>query len=280
MKNNGFYKFILPLKKDLFNELSNSTAFEDVAKGRKGNHLVNLSEKGVPIVRTTTIYSKPAHNFSMIHHLIVESIKSEANHNSQIQGVPLHFNNALIEIYDPSYTKMKYHSDQCLDLDANSYIALFSCYEQPDNSPESALRKLKVKSKTTDEEFECLLENNSVVLFSLSTNTKFFHKIVLESCENVKPRYADNRWLGITFRQSKTFIHFKDNLPYFPNEELLKLADDSQSKEFYQLRAQENNSVHFIYPDLTYTLSISDTMIPSAFLPDCCFLTISGNVDL
>ena len=263
MKNLHFYKFKLPLENNLFDELSNSVDLEDVGKGRKGNHLVNLSEKGIPIVRTTTKYNKPAHNFSTIHNRVIDGINDVVKNNNETPFPSLSFNNALIEIYDSSYFKMKYHSDQCLDLATDSYIALFSCYERPDDLTENALRKLKVKSKTTDEEFEFSLENNSVILFSLATNTKFMHKIVLES-SNKQRLDSDNKWLGITFRKSKTFIHFKDDLPYFPNGEPLKLADEIQQKEFYKLRGQENKSIDFLYPTITYTLSISDTMIPKS----------------
>jgi hypothetical protein len=253
MQNHSFYKLILPFQRNLFRELSNFVDFEAVAKGRKGNLLVRPSQERVPIVRTTTLYNKPAHSFSTIHNQIVESIKNEA----PIQGA-LDFNNALIEIYDRDYTKMKYHSDQALDLEDDSYIALFSCYERPDELSQNALRKLKVQCKTTQEMFEFTLENHSVILFSLATNTQFMHKIVLESSESVK----ENRWLGITFRKSKTFIHFKADLPYFSDGKLLKLADNQQSKTFYQLRGQENKGIHFIYPEIPYTLSVSDTIMP------------------
>lgn len=261
-ENPSFYKFILPLKKDLFNELSNSVDFEEVVKGRKGNHLVNLIEERIPIVRTTTKYNMPAHNFSRIHHMIVESINGVVKNNKDVQFPPLSFNNALIEIYGREYFKMKYHSDQCLDLDADSYIALFSCYERPDDLSEKMLRKLKAKSKTTDEEFEFYLENNSVILFPLSANTKFLHKIVLDSGSNQKSSESDNKWLGITFRKSKTFIQFKNNLPCFPNGDILTLADETQMKEFYKLRGEENRNMDFNYPDITYTISISDTINP------------------
>ncbi len=258
MANHPFYKFILPVQKDLFQELSQSVDFEAAAKGRKGNHLVRPSDGKVPIVRTTTKYNSAAHRFSTIHNSIAESIKQEVSNKHKIQGESLDFNNALIEIYDETYTKMKFHSDQCLDLEENSYIALFSCYERPDELTQYTLRKLKVQSKTTEESFEFLLENNSVILFSLSTNAEFLHKIVLEGGKN----HSNNKWLGMTFRKSKTFIHFEKNLPYFSNGALLKLADEAQSKAFYHWRTQENNSINFIYPNIPYTLSISDTLLP------------------
>ncbi|MFK7905270.1 MAG: alpha-ketoglutarate-dependent dioxygenase AlkB, partial [Chitinophagales bacterium] len=179
MKNSNFHTFRLPLKEDLFGELSNSVDFEDGNKGRKGNHLVKLSNEGIPIVRTTTKYNKPAHNFSPIHNSIVDSIKNAVNEINDVQITDLSFNNALIEIYDYRYFKMKYHSDQGLDLEEDSYIALFSCYERPADLSKKTLRKLRVKCKTSHKEFEIVLENNSVVLFSLETNTKFMHKIIL-----------------------------------------------------------------------------------------------------
>ena len=262
MNKSGFYKITLSLESNLFHKLFNSIHFENVAKGRIGNHLVDVGDDGIPIVRTTTQYTIPAHNFSSIHHMLVTCINSTIQ-NDSLDDLPLiHFNNALIEVYDRNYTKMNYHSDQCLDLDAHSYIGLFSCYERPDELSVLSLRKLKVKDKITQEEFEISLTHNSVILFSLSANEKFLHKIVLESVANLKPLELDNRWLGITFRNSKTFIQFKDNLPYFSNGELLELAGDDQKAEFFKIRSQENNNMNFNYPKITYTLSVGDTILP------------------
>ncbi len=262
INDQGFYKFILPLDNNLFPKLSNSVDFEDITKGRKGNHLVARSEQGIPIVRTTTKYTQAAHCFASIHHKIVDKIKSAAQNHNAAPLPELSFNNALIEIYDYNYAKMKYHSDQCLDLEAGSYIALFSCYEQPDHIPDHLLRKLKVRNKMTGKEFEFSLDNNSVILFSLATNTQFQHKIVLDPKPKQQGLESDNRWLGITFRQSKTFIQFKENLPYFPSGKLLQLADEEQKTAFYKWRGQENRSMDFTYPELNYTLSMGDLMIP------------------
>ncbi len=256
----GFHQFTLPLEETLFQRLKNSVDFEDIAKGRKGNHLVNVGETGIPIVRTTSKYNQAAHNFSDIHHSIINSIKNEIDKNDEIQLPTLSFNNALIEIYNRQYAKMGYHSDQSLDLENDSYIALFSCYESPDDF--DFLRKLKVKSKETNEEYELTLTNNSVILFSLPTNFIFSHKIILDSTSKQKPLDLENRWLGITFRQSKTFIQFKDHLPFFQNGQQLTLADENQQKEFYKLRGQEKKSMRFEYPSLSYTLSKSDLMKP------------------
>lgn len=131
--------------------------FESIAKGRMGNHLVKVNDKGVPIVRTTTKYNVPAHDFSAIHHAVVDRI------NDTIVG------NNLVEI--PA---------------------------------------------------QHLLTHHSVILFSLATNTKFLHKIVLDAAPDSKQLESDNRWLGITFCTSKTYIQFEDHLPRFSTENYWK----------------------------------------------------------
>ena len=262
MSSSEFYKITLNLETNLFNELLNVTDFEPIAKGRIGNHLVHVNDHGIPIVRTTTKYNIPAHDFSAIHHMVVDCINDTIGKNN-VAGIPTqHFNNALIEVYDSNYAKMNYHSDQSLDLDNDSYIALFSCYEKPGELSEQHIRKLKVKDKVGDEEFEISLTHNSVILFSIASNTKFLHKIVLDPASNSKPLVPDNKWLGITFRKSKTYIQFEDNLPHFSNGKRLELANKEQETEFYKLRGQENRDLNFVYPDLTYTVNAADTMIP------------------
>ncbi len=257
-----FYKITLPLEKHLFDELFDSVTFEAVTKGRIGNHLVRVQNDEVPIVRTSTIYNIPAFDFSSVHHRIIENLNTAIEKITEESLPIMDFNNALIEVYDCNYATMKYHSDQDLDLEKGSYIGLFTCYENPEGLTEKNIRKLKVKNKENGEEFEVPLTHNSIVLFDLETNSKYLHKIILESQPSLKKMEKDNRWMGLTFRKSKTFIHFKDNLPYFADGTLLTLADEDQKKEFYQLRGSENNNLNFNYPKLTYTLSEADTFIP------------------
>lgn len=262
MNNSGFYKITLPLENDLFSELVHAIDFENVAKGRMGNHLVRVRDEGIPIVRTTTMYTVPAHDFSAIHHKVA-AVVNETIRNNAVESLPLlDFNNALIEVYDCNYATMGYHSDQGMDLEADSYIGLYTCYENPEKLTTKNLRKLKLKDKVTNEESEILLTHNSIVLFSLATNSKFLHKIILESLPSLKKQEKDHKWLGITFRKSKTFIQFKDNKPYFSTGELLEVANEDQKKEFYSLRKEENSAMNYIYPQLSYTLSVADTMIP------------------
>lgn len=260
MSDAAFFKITLDLPSNLFNELLSETEFEPVAKGRIGNHLVHVNGNGIPIVRTTTKYNIPAHDFSAIHHMVAARI-NEHIVKDNLTGVPaLDFNNALIEVYDSSYAKMNYHSDQSLDLDADSYIGLFSCYENPDALTDSQIRKLKIRGKESEAEFEYSLTHHSVILFSVATNTKFLHKIVLEGASTAT---AGNKWLGITFRKSKTFIQFDNDLPRFSDGTLLELANKEQETEFFKLRGQENRSMDFVYPALSYTINVADTMKPT-----------------
>ncbi|MFP3831494.1 alpha-ketoglutarate-dependent dioxygenase AlkB [Chryseobacterium sp. SIMBA_028] len=255
-----FYTITLTTEENLFDPLFNSAEFESTGKGRLGNHLVNTNGLLIPIVRTTTRYATPAVAFSDIHHQLVDHMNDtlRADH----ADIPVqNFNNALIEVYDSTYSKMNYHSDQALDLDSNSFIALFTCYEKPEELEEFHFRKLVIKDKVSNEEAEIILHHNSVVLFSVETNKKFQHKIILNSSSNLNTT-SNNKWLGITFRTSKTYIQFKEELPYFSTGETLTLADQDQESEFFQLRGQENRVLDFIYPNLFYTISNADLLKP------------------
>lgn len=256
----GFYKISLPFENNLFNELSNSVEFEKITNGRIANQLVNIKNNLIPIVRTTSKYCIPAQNFADVHHLITNTINQTVKKDN-LNDFPIqNFNNALIEIYDSQYSKMNYHSDQSLDLEDNSFLGVFSCYEFPNNISEQNNRKLKIKDKTTNEEFEISLNHNSVILFSTETNMKYQHKIVLDN--DTKKPLIENRWLGITFRTSKTYLEFKNKLPFFSNGEQLTLANEEEEKIFFKLRGEENKSLEFAYPFLNFTISLADTLQP------------------
>ncbi|NIG52854.1 alpha-ketoglutarate-dependent dioxygenase AlkB [Chitinophaga sp. Cy-1792] len=255
----AFNKIVLDFNSNLFEALSKATIFEALSKGRIGNHLVREMTNGVPVVRTTSKYSIPAQFFAPIHEAVADNILETINRQSLQGPNPAGFNNALIEVYDASYAKMGYHSDQALDLVDDSLIAVFSCYENPDELTEKHIRKLRIKDKVTDEEFEYSLTHNSVILFSTETNKRFQHKIILDPVPVNSP---DNKWLGITFRTSKTYILFKDDLPMFANGNVLTMADKDQETAFYKLRGEENRSLNFVYPELEYTISPADIMQP------------------
>ncbi|MEU1283400.1 hypothetical protein [Kitasatospora sp. NPDC005856] len=246
----GILSCALPAEEDLFAELSASTRWEDVGRGRRGAVLTRTDEAGsVPLVRTTTRYGSPAQRFRAVHERLARQVQERA-------AIPVGFNNALVESYTNDYTTMGSHSDQALDLADGSFIALFSCYRHPEAIPP---RKLIFESKPSDgEKFEIPLAHNSVVAFSTDVNRRLRHKIVLDA----PARATDNRWLGVTFRTSKTFVRFRDGHAYLPQDTRLLSADEEQRQEFYRLRRRENKETDFTYPLLTYTISESDLMPP------------------
>ena len=136
---------------------------------------------------------------------------------------------------------------------------MFSCYKFPDLAYPPP-RKLIIEPKDGGGIFEIPLAHNKIVCWSLETNRLFRHKIVLDRASN--PR--DNEWLGITFRTSNTFVRFQgERGPYFEEGTPLTLANESQKKEFYKLRGEENRKSNFKYPALTYTVSTQDTLPPT-----------------
>ena len=237
-----------------FEQLIASVRFEDVGKGRRGTVLTRIDETvGIPIVRNTTQYSAPAQRFWAVHEQLALQIQESAS-------LPVGFNNALIETYTNAYATMGAHSDQALDLADESFIAVFSCYEHPALAEPS--RKLVVESQESGSEpWEIPLTQGSVVVFSVAANRRLKHKIVLEKTFGT----PENRWLGITFRTSKTLIQFRGGSAYFSDGESLTLADDEQRREFYKLRRRENDELDFAYPRITYTISASDLMPPESF---------------
>ncbi|MFE2872456.1 hypothetical protein [Embleya sp. NPDC059259] len=241
----------LSTEENLFAELSASTRWEDVGRGRRGAVLTRVDEAGdVPLVRTTTRYGSPTQRFRAVHERLAQRVQESA-------ALSVGFNNALIESYTNAYKTMGSHSDQALDLADDSFIAVFSCYRHSDASPP---RKLIFESKGSGgEKFEIPLAHNSIVAFSVESNRRLRHKIVLDAPVG---RTADNEWLGVTFRTSKTLVRFRGGHAYLPQNTRLVSADDEQQHEFYRLRRRENTEADFVYPPLTYTVSESDLLPP------------------
>lgn len=243
------YQLVEPL--DVYEQLATATQFEPIINGRCSTIIVKPTDiSTVPIIRSTTAHTATAQPFAPIHDSILENIKLSST------IADLEANNAMIEIYDQYYTKMKYHSDCSLDLQIPSYICLYSCYSDPNTT---SLRKLKIRSKETNTISEIIMEHNSVIIFSTSTNQKYQHKIILDN------RKDETRWLGITFRMSKTYITYIDELAYFTNTTtILSLADKSQIREFINYKKTQNDDAHdFIYPEIYYTVSVTDLIVPS-----------------
>ncbi|MEU3567353.1 hypothetical protein AB0E96_02810 [Kitasatospora sp. NPDC036755] len=246
----GILSCALPAEEDLFAELTASTRWEDVGKGRQGAVLTRTDEAGgVPLVRTTTRYGNPVQRFRAVHERLAQRVQERT-------AIPVAFNNALAERYTNAYTTMGGHSDQALDLADDSFIAVLSCYRHPDAGPP---RKLVFEPKESGgEKFEIPLAHHGIVAFSVDVNRRLRHKIVLDA----PARAADNEWLGVTFRTSKTLVRFRDGQPCLPQGARLTPADEEQSHEFYRLRRRENKETDFGYPPLTYTISESDLLPP------------------
>ena len=186
-----FEKYVLDFQENIFEQAS-SCMFEDIVNGRKGAILVSSNEDNIiPLVRTTTQYTKPAQYFLPIHLDIINKIKNATNNHSEIT-----------------------------------------------------------------------LDHNSIILFSTETNKNYLHKIILDKISSTSHN-INNRWLGITFRLAKTFVKFIDETAYFyPQMLVLRLADNSERKQFYKERGNENiNFTHdYHYPSFDFTISSSDLM--------------------
>lgn len=247
-----FRTYDIPGGGDLFAALFASARLEELGKGRRAAVLaVTDDPRGVPIVRTTTVYTHPVQSFKNVHTALARRIRACAS-----LAVP--FNNALLEIYTRAYATMGAHSDQALDLDDAAEIALFSCYEHP---AVAASRRLLVESKLPGgPSFEIPLMHGRVVVFSAGTNRRFRHRIVLDPASGS----GDNTWLGLTFRTSKTWVHMHDGQARLADGTPLTLAGDEQRREFFSLRHRENQETDFVYPRVTFTLSPSDLWPPES----------------
>ena len=230
-----------------FEALAAGVALEAVGTGRWGNHLTRPAAEGVPIVRSTTRYTNPAHVFTDAHAEAADRVA--AAHPER----PC-FDHALLEIYDQRYAKMGYHCDQSLDLADYTFIAILSAYDAPLPASGAGMRRLCVKSKTTDERFELPMEPGTAIVFSTWTNTRYLHKIVLRAAAPV-------RWLGLTLRRSKTRVRY-DAVHTLPGGARLRLADEDERRAFYRLRGVENRGVGVRYPSLDYTISEADLRPP------------------
>ena len=259
MRQRGFHH--IELSSDVsppegwFSALSREIALDDVTSGRVGTHLTRPDERGTPLVRTTTSYASPPRRFSPAHDELMRQLQIATRRSGLEELDEAPFNNALLEIYDQRYRKMGFHSDQALDLDPSSFIAIFSCYDQP---PRRSLRRLSVKSKETDERFSIDLTPNSVVIFSVETNARYLHKIHLPG-----GAAEELRWLGVTLRRAGTYLRFDQGVARLPNGAPLSLADEDQRITFLKLRGQENRAVDFQYPELNVTISPGDLSPPT-----------------
>jgi hypothetical protein len=229
-----------------FAELMAACTLEPCGRGRQAAVLVRCKGEGlVPLVRTTTPHQQPAQRFRPVHEQLVSRIEA-------CFGRAFAFNNAMVERYDASYRKMGFHTDQSQDLQDDSCICLFSCY---DVSPPEGCRTLVVQYKASKETGRVVLEHNSAVLFHTSTNRHYLHKIVLE-CQSKSP------WLGVTLRCSKRSVCFIGGVPFLGAKQL-RLASDEERQSLLHHKGTENATDGvYSYPELDFTISKSDLMEP------------------
>ena len=218
---------------------------EQVSNSRQIANLVEPNEHGAfPIVRTTTKYNQPSQLFTEAHKDLIRKIYEASQRDMKL-------NNAMLEVYTSEYSKMKFHTDQALDLADNSHICLFSCYE---NEQEPNPRILRVKEKATGAVYEIILDHHSIIVFSTQTNASHLHKIVADPGPGKECR---SNWLGITFRQSKTYVERNDhNTSFVATGKPVRLATDEERKQFFMYKKLENEQSGYVYPDIDYTLSI------------------------
>lgn len=238
-----------------FQELSKASTFEQISKNRKCANVCNVRSKFIPIIRTTVSYQHPNQRMKSIHHKLINEIKQAADEHL-IEKV--NFNNAIIEICDKALLSIggvDMHQSQ--DFEEETMICIFSCYDNPHNQ---SCRELAICQKNTNAfHSHIILEHNSVVMFSVKTSSKHHHRI-LSKHEKV----STDIWLGVTLRNSKTFISFDnhDHQPRFlKNKHLLTLATENQRQEFQKLFWLDNDRVSHKYPELDYTMSIGDLSI-------------------
>lgn len=299
--NSPFHKFYI--NGNLFETLESNVAFEESGKGRYTANLVNCFNENnkekenikIPIVRTTSKYKLGYQNMNKdfndilleIYLHIAKTFFHSLNNNSKL----FTFNNAMSEIYLSNYRKMGFHSDQSLDLLDGSYIAIYSCYNTESYTP----RTLVTKNKETNEITKYIMDQDSVILFNTETNKKYLHKIILDKdtekigketekigkdierigkeidkeTEKVdekiidKEKSKEEKWMGITFRCSKTFVEKIDNKSFIDingKKTPLRLANKDEQLEFIKLKGQENKSTNFKYPDINYTISEHDLL--------------------
>lgn len=228
-----------------FNNLHDEIEFEQINSSRKVSNLAKFSDfNDIPIVRTTSEYKNPIKKFSKSCDTLVKDLQKI---NSEFK-----FNNILAEIYNDKYCSMKWHSDQSLDLDPSSHIAIVSFVS---NSNRTCNRFLEIQTKSGKFIESVSLDPGTAIIFSVDTNTKYNHRIVLYTKSN-------NNWMGLCFRMSITYIKFINEIPYFVNTmKQLLLATTEQKHNIYELKSKENRLINFTYPIIEYSINPGDFIV-------------------
>jgi hypothetical protein len=241
-----------------YSDLLQDLDLETIRDGRQQTTLVCLTPTGlVPLVRSTTSCKYPAQPIKPVHAQLMAEILSQL----ELAGVSTSFNHIMLERYSSDYRKMRYHSDQALDLAEDSYIAIFSRYPVPPFPGRELQLVIRTKANPQYEQI-IPLTDRSLIYFSVADNRLYQHKLVLKSDQQLA--VPDQPWLGLTMRCARTLLRFINEIPYFTDQQaMLVLATPTQAKECLSYRHAENTKTDFRYPILTYTLSVGDTLDPS-----------------
>lgn len=198
--------------------------------------LVSADAGSLPIVRTTCS-TVPCWSFTPVHLGLMQAIDIAS-------GVAHNFNNAMAELYEPEYSKMRFHTDCALDLEDASQICIFSCYEDEHDVP----RKLVIRDKVSGEVQETSMDHSSVIVFDTGANSRHVHKIVSGGCRT--------RWLGLTMRTSKTFVTRRaDETVVFHDGLRMSTATEDDKKRFFEMKKQENQLTDYKYPHVQFSLA-------------------------
>lgn len=233
-----FQKHLLDCQNDVFSELLHSHPWTDLSPDRKAAMLVSPKPDSIPIVRTTCP-TVACWVFQSVHLRLMQAVDIASCRSHS-------FNNAMAEVYGPGYTKMRYHTDCALDLENDSRICIFSCYEEKGDHP----RKLVIRDKVNGEVQEILMDHLSVIVFDVRANSRHVHKIVSDGSR------TRGRWLGLTMRTSKTFVTGQPHGLVFRNDGLtMTAATEDEKRWFFELKKFENKSPDFKYPDIRFSLA-------------------------
>jgi hypothetical protein len=347
--DDGFHVFSMDddnaTKRFDFESLYRSVDFEKVANGRWGANIARFDHSDdddddhatvIPLVRTTTVYQNGAQPMKGIHQDLIEAIRATVAaasskgiindpaappRTNNVDAQVVQFNHAMVEVYDETYRKMGFHTDQALDLKDESYICIYSCYETITEGSSGSSTSTSASSATTtttggrgtrtlvvqpkhpgpDKPPPCAIEmkDKSFVLFSTDTNRRFVHKIVLDD-DHRRGGSAKGRWLGFTFRLSKTCVvhdtaaqptlltttttigggdhrrcrrghRESSSSPSTAAATPLRLASDAERKAFFRLKGQENREVVDVWAaagsvsPIDYTLCASDLTLTARY---------------
>ena len=139
---------------------------------------------------------------------------------------------------------MAFHTDCALDLQPGTDICIFSSYEDP---AEPDPKHLLVKDKATGRVFQVPMAHNTAVVFSVEANARHLHKVVS------RPRATSSRWLGLTFRTSRTHVRPADCGGTCDGKPLT-LATEAQRVEFRRHKSRENRATGYQWPPIDFLM--------------------------